>query len=96
MGVLHRPIATMNPRANGQVERFNRTIKSGLRKMMSACPGTNWWDVLYDVARAIRLIPAAATGFSPHILVYKQSPQIAFPAALGELNVDDLSALTES
>ena len=40
LGVVHRPIATMNPRANGQVERFNRTIKQGVRKLTTACPGT--------------------------------------------------------
>jgi hypothetical protein len=27
LGVKHRPISTMNPRANGQVECFNRVVK---------------------------------------------------------------------
>ena len=32
-GVEHRRIATMNPRANGQVERMVGVIKSGIRRI---------------------------------------------------------------
>lgn len=46
------------------------------------------------MARAARLIPAAATKFSPYILVYKQKPQLSMPSALGEYSVDDLADLT--
>ena len=50
---------------------------------------------MQDVGRAARLIPARATGFSPHVLVYKQVPQLPMPSALGELDLDELASITE-
>ena len=45
-GILHRRISTQNPRANGQIERYNRTIEVMLRKFSVECPGGRWWDFL--------------------------------------------------
>ena len=45
-GILHRRISTRNPRANGQIERYNRTIEAMLRKFSVECPGGRWWDFL--------------------------------------------------
>ena len=39
LGISHRLITTMNPRANGQIERYNRTLEAGLHKLAAACPG---------------------------------------------------------
>ena len=64
----------MHPRANGQAERTVRTIKEGLRRLLARCDGGNWWDLLPDVVRAIRLLPKAATGHPPYVLAFKQLP----------------------
>lgn len=82
LGVTHRSIATRNPRANGQVERFNRSLEAGLRRFATAAPSDAWDEHLADVLRGLRLMPTRATGFSPYVLVYKQSPQLPLPVAL--------------
>ena len=38
MGIALTTIATQNPRANGMAERMVATIKSGIRRCMTACP----------------------------------------------------------
>ena len=66
----------MNPRVNVQVERMNGIVKSAIRKCTAACPGGKWWEFLADIARSVRLLPAWATSTSPHVLVFKQYPEI--------------------
>lgn len=70
-------------------------MKSGIRKFAAACPNLPWWEFLPDIVRAMRTIPARATGFSPYILVYKQSPVLTMPAALGPYDEDELSTVGE-
>lgn len=70
-GVAHRLISTSHPRANGLVERQNRVVKATLRKFLAHCPGGRWWEVLGDVARAIRTLPTRTTKVSPYLLVFK-------------------------
>jgi hypothetical protein len=78
LGVKHRPIATMWPRANGQAERYVALVKQGIRKLCTECEeGVHWWDILPEVARGLRHLPHKATGFSPHVIVFGQ--QHAFP-----------------
>ena len=38
LGIVRRCISSLNPRANGLIERYNREIKSGIRKMTTMCP----------------------------------------------------------
>ncbi len=71
MGVRHRYIATMNPRANGQVERMVRSVKAAIRRFTAHCKDGQWWEFLPDIARGLRVLPTRATGFSPHVLVFK-------------------------
>ena len=70
-GVHHRLISTEHPRANGLVERQNRTIKAAIRKFLAHCPSGRWWEVLADVARALRVLPSRALNMAPYVLVYK-------------------------
>lgn len=76
-GVDHRLTATMNPRANGLVERVNRVIKEALRRFAEECPGGKWWEVLGDVARSLRVLPTRALGFAPYVLVFKAPVPLA-------------------
>jgi hypothetical protein len=61
----------MNPRANGQAERYVQVIKSGIRKCTSLHPDGKWWDFVPDIAWAMRSYPLKATGYSPYVVVYK-------------------------
>ncbi len=58
-------ISTMNPRANGLIERYNREVKAGMRRIITMCPRAQWYDVLPDVVRGLRVLPTTTTGFSP-------------------------------
>lgn len=70
MGVDHRVISTAHPRANGLVERYNRVVKSGLRKLISEVPDTNWTEHLPEVLAGLRMLPTK-TGLSPHLICFK-------------------------
>jgi hypothetical protein len=46
-----------------------------MRRMCSAVPGAEWYEVLPDVLKALRMLPSAVTGRSPFSLVFKQHPR---------------------
>lgn len=74
-GIIIRRTTADNPRANGQVERYNLMLRQGLRRLCVALPGAEWWQVLPDVVRALRILPNTITGISPFALVFKQHPR---------------------
>ncbi|XP_058217410.1 uncharacterized protein LOC131328484 [Rhododendron vialii] len=58
-----------HPKANGQVEVTNRTIKKGIKKRLREAKGT-WPDELYNVLWAYRTTPQTATGETPYSLAF--------------------------
>ena len=58
-----------HPQTDGLVERFNKTLKSMLRKLVSK-EGKNWDSLLPYVLFAYREVPQSTTGFSPFELLY--------------------------
>jgi hypothetical protein len=65
----HKTTAAYHPRANGQVERFNRTLATMMSKFVS--PGQEDWDVrLQDLIFAYNTNPHAATKHSPFYLLH--------------------------
>jgi hypothetical protein len=67
-------IYSAHPRANGLVERYNKVIKEGLRKFIVAAGAQfAWTDFLGDIAAGMRMLPTRL-GYSPFLLVFKQSP----------------------
>jgi hypothetical protein len=68
--VDHRVISTANPRANGLVERYNRAIKEGLRKMVTLVGEIAWDEVLPEILAGLRMLPTLL-GASPHFIVFK-------------------------
>ena len=46
-----------------------------MRRMCTAVPGAEWYHVLPDVLRSLRMLPGAVTGRSPFQLVFKQHPR---------------------
>ncbi|XP_058223094.1 uncharacterized protein LOC131332813 [Rhododendron vialii] len=64
--------STAHPKANGQVEVTNRTIKKGIKKRLREAKGT-WPDELYNVYNvlwAYRTTPRTATGETPYSLAF--------------------------
>ncbi len=58
-----------HPQCDGMVERFNRTLKTILRKH-AATVGDEWDTYLYGVLYAYRNIPHDSTGEKPSFLLY--------------------------
>ncbi|XP_058191448.1 uncharacterized protein LOC131308527 [Rhododendron vialii] len=58
-----------HPKANGQVEVTNRTIKKGIKKRLREAKGA-WPDELYNVLWAYRITPRTATGKTPYSLAF--------------------------
>ena len=70
--LLHiHPIRTTpyHPQTDGLVERFNKTLKSMLKRVASE-EGRDWDTLLLYILFAYREVPQAATGFSPFELVF--------------------------
>uniref|UniRef100_A0A8C5B8M4 Gypsy retrotransposon integrase-like protein 1 n=1 Tax=Gadus morhua TaxID=8049 RepID=A0A8C5B8M4_GADMO len=63
-----------HPQTDGLVERFNKTLKQMLKKVMQA-DGKNWDQLLPHVLFAVREVPQASTGFSPFELLYGRRPR---------------------
>ena len=70
--LLHiHPIRTTpyHPQTDGLVERFNKTLKSMLKRVASE-EGRDWDTLLPYILFAYREVPQATTGFSPFELVF--------------------------
>ena len=63
-----------HPQTDGLVERFNKTLKQMLRKVVDK-DGKNWDYLLPYLMFAIREVPQSSTGFSPFELLYGRHPQ---------------------
>ena len=75
MGVESRFTTPYNPQANGEVERFNRTLVDALSAYVSQCPGT-WDKFLQGVLFAYRTTPHPATGESPFVLMHGREARL--------------------
>ena len=61
-----------HPQTDGLVERFNKTLKSMLRKYATES-GKEWYKLLPYLLFAYRDVPQSSTGFSPFELLYGRS-----------------------
>ena len=69
LGVKKLNTTAYHPQCDGMVERFNRTLKSMLRKH-AAKYGTQWDTYLHGVLWAYRNTPHESTGEKPSFLLY--------------------------
>ncbi|KAF7142836.1 hypothetical protein RHSIM_Rhsim05G0116600 [Rhododendron simsii] len=66
---VHYP-SKAHPKANGQVEVTNRTIKKGIKKKLREAKGA-WPDELYNVLWAYCTTPRTAIGETPYSLAFR-------------------------
>ncbi|XP_064195362.1 uncharacterized protein LOC135256967 [Anguilla rostrata] len=74
MKITQLRTSVYHPQTDGLVERFNRTLKQMLKKVMEA-DGRNWDQLLPYLMFSIREVPQASTGFSPFELLYGRRPR---------------------
>ena len=92
IGVKQLPTSGGHPQTDGLVERFNKTLKQMLSKVV-AKGGHNWDEMLGSVLLAYRATPHSSTGMSPFFLVYGRTP--CLPTALDFMNPIPRSIVTE-
>ncbi len=63
-----------HPQTDGLVERFNRTLKTMVRKFVKE-DAKNWDKWLEPLLFVVREVPQASTGFSPFELLHGRQPQ---------------------
>ena len=92
MGIQKFNTTAYHPQCDGMVERFNRTLKTILRKH-AAVFGEEWDTYLYGVLYAYRNIPHESTGEKPSFLLYGVDCRSPTQAALlppSDVTVQDL------
>lgn len=75
LGVRQLPTSGGHPQTDGLVERFNRTLKQMLKKLVKK-GGHDWDELLGPVLLAYRATPHASSGMSPFYLLYGRNPQL--------------------
>ena len=77
IGVLHRRTTPLWPRANGEVERQNRTLMKAIR--IAHAEGKNWRLELNKFLLAYRSTPRSTTGISPADLLFRRPLRTKLP-----------------
>uniref|UniRef100_A0AAQ4Q6V0 Gypsy retrotransposon integrase-like protein 1 n=1 Tax=Gasterosteus aculeatus aculeatus TaxID=481459 RepID=A0AAQ4Q6V0_GASAC len=80
-----------HPEANGQTERLNQQLETGLRCLVAQCPAA-WSKHLTWVEFAHNSLPTSATGMSPFQCVFGYQPPF-FPESESEVSVPSAHAL---
>ena len=73
MGVDVRHTTPYHPQTNGMIERYHRTIKEMLKKLVNS-HASDWETYLGDVLLAHRTTSSDATNYSPFYLTYGRHP----------------------
>ena len=94
MGVEHRHITPLWPRANGEVERQNKTLLKAIRA--AHAEGKNWRKELNKFLLAYRSTPHSTTGKSPAELLFRRVLNNKMPELSGlddeEADISDQGA----
>lgn len=73
-GVERRLISAYHPQSNGQVERFNRSLKDILMKCSGDAP-RQWPAWLDYTMMVLRSTVHSATGYAPHHIMFGREPR---------------------
>uniref|UniRef100_A0A8C1ZTE6 Gypsy retrotransposon integrase-like protein 1 n=1 Tax=Cyprinus carpio TaxID=7962 RepID=A0A8C1ZTE6_CYPCA len=74
LGIKAVRTSVYHPQTDGLVKRFNRTLKTMIRKFVQE-DAKNWDRWLEPLLFAVRDVPQASTGFSPFELLYGRQPR---------------------
>ncbi len=74
LGIKSVRTSVYHPQMDGLVERFNRTLKTMIRKFVHE-DAKNWDKWLEPLLFAVQEVPQASTGFSPFELLYGRQPR---------------------
>uniref|UniRef100_A0A3B4TPF0 Gypsy retrotransposon integrase-like protein 1 n=1 Tax=Seriola dumerili TaxID=41447 RepID=A0A3B4TPF0_SERDU len=80
-----------HPQSNGQTERYNQELETGLRCLVSQNPSL-WSEQLVWIEYAHNSLPVSATGLSPFHCVFGYQPPL-FPDQEGEVAVPSAQVL---
>ena len=75
MAIGHQVTTPYYPQANGQVERFNQTLKNAIAIYAESKPGS-WSQFLESVCWAYNSSLNPITGFSPYYLMFGREPRL--------------------
>ena len=75
LGLKQLPTSGGHPQTDGLIERFNRTLKSMLTKLVDA-RGKNWDRLLGPVLLAYCTTPHSSSGETPFFLMYGRDCQL--------------------
>ena len=70
-----RHSSPQHPAGNGKCERFNKSLKAILNKLVANEP-SNWFKKLAPALQAYRIAVSDVTGFSPYFLLYGRRPYV--------------------
>ena len=88
LGFKHRRVTPLWPRANGEVERFVKTLKKYIKAAKTE--GKNWRKEMQSFLRNYRTTPHATTGVAPSVLLMKRVARNKIPQTN---NVDPVSEI---
>ncbi len=86
MGFKHRKITPLWPEANGEAERFMRTLKKAIHAAVA--DGKNWKDELWKFLRVYRATPHQSTGIAPAKALFGRNINVGFPSVDIQPSVD--------
>ena len=79
-GFRHRKVTPEWPEANGEVERFMRTLKKCIHT--STAQGKNWKQGLWQFLKQYRATPHSSTGIAPAQALYGKNIHTEIPSLL--------------
>uniref|UniRef100_A0A3Q2ZZT4 Gypsy retrotransposon integrase-like protein 1 n=1 Tax=Kryptolebias marmoratus TaxID=37003 RepID=A0A3Q2ZZT4_KRYMA len=82
LGVKKTHTTPYNPKSDGMVERFNRTLIDQLAKILLSCEG-EWDSFLSQVAFAYNTSVHSSTGFTPYFLTHGREARAPIDMLLG-------------
>ena len=79
LGFQHRKVTPLWPRANGEVERFVKTLKKSIKP--TKIEGKNWRKALQAFLHNFCTTPHTTTGIAPSVLLMKHALRNKIPQA---------------
>ena len=94
VGIEHRRASPYHPETHGRMERFHRTLKDMIWKLVNH-QATAWEDCLGQALWAHRISTSTVTGFTPFFLQYGHRPRAPLTRLLNLTEGDDPRAIGE-